>query len=117
MLTVKVCFIGFHSTFLNSATTASGIYVSIKNGKVKIDLTFLKLVALILFHSTKMVISPKININNIKFTMQKSIEVRDEEIHIPIDKTPIIPKNITTALKIRDIIVSNIPGAIVINIS
>lgn len=49
--------------------------------------------------------------------MQKSIEVRDEEIHIPIDKTPIIPKNITTALKIRDIIVSNIPGAIVINIS
>ena len=33
---IIVCSIGFHSTFLNKATIAIGIYVAINKGKVKV---------------------------------------------------------------------------------
>ena len=54
-----VCAIGFHSTFLNKATIAIGIYVAIKKGKVKVYIIFSKAVALISFHSVIVVNAPK----------------------------------------------------------
>ena len=39
---IIVCSIGFHSTFLNKATIAIGIYVTINKGKVKVYSIFSK---------------------------------------------------------------------------
>ena len=58
---IIVCSIGFHSTFLNKATIAIGIYVAINKGKVKVYSIFSKAVALISFHSVIVVNAPKAN--------------------------------------------------------
>ena len=56
--TVQECLIGFHSTFLDSATTAIGAKVYIKIGNVTTDISFFVVDEWIIFHSESSVYTP-----------------------------------------------------------
>ncbi len=58
-----VCSIGFHSTFLKRATTDIGMYVAIKNGKVKRYGIFLYAGAFMRRHSVIAVVRQIMNIS------------------------------------------------------
>ena len=56
---VALCLIGFQPGFTKIAANATGMYVSMKSGNVKIEKIFLATPAWMFFHSVTVVIPPK----------------------------------------------------------
>ena len=68
-------------------------------------------------HSTNVVITPNTNMKSIYINKQKNIVLRDPDTAVPSDIAPVTPKTTIIALNAMVMMVSNMAGETVINMS
>ena len=80
---------GFHSTFLNNATHAIGMYVSINMGNVKVYSTFFQFGQLMIFLSVMVVMPPTTNSSKYALPNVLSIDVHRIVVLTPTNSATI----------------------------